>query len=67
MAYDGCGVCGKVTLWISYQLLDDMLKNCPTSCERDMLLRTLKKMKKSDDLQKCLDREKVWDLVDVYW
>lgn len=67
MAYDGCGHCGKVTLWISYQLLADMLKNCPESCERDTLIRTLKKMNKSRDLQACLNREKIWDLVDVYW
>ena len=61
---EGCGECGKVTLRIPHQLLADMLKNCERSNDRDILICKLKNMEKSMNLSACLDREKIWDLVE---
>lgn len=64
MAFDKCGNCGLITLRVPYQLLVDMLKNCKKSLDRDELIRHLKYIRKSDNLKECLNREKIWDLLD---
>jgi len=66
-AFDSGGLCNKVTLWISYELLAKMLCNCPYSDERDNLIRHLRKMHKSKNLEQWLNKEKIWDLVSLYW
>lgn len=64
---EGCKNCGKITIRIPHQLLADMLKNCKQSDDRDMFIRQLRKIDKSQNLSACLEREGIWDLVEVYW
>lgn len=63
IAFEDCN-CGKVVIRISHQLLADMLKNCEKSYDRDVLIRFLRDMEKSDNLKAWLDREKIWDLLE---
>lgn len=61
---ENCNTCGRVVLRIPHELFVDMLKNCPRSYNRDVLIRKLKDIPKSLNLEAAIEREKIFEMLE---